>query len=117
MQTAYFPYHNPQSAIQFNWPETERIDFVFYGINEPEKTLPNYLLNRCTAIWKFKSFKITLMEKQNERLLTVMLSHNPTSGNFFIDFYNDGKLCLGSIVINEQQAIWYSRELGIKILE
>jgi len=48
------------------------------------------------------------------RLLKVELSHNPYSGNFFIDFWDDGK-CLGSVKITEQQAHWYSIVLQIKI--
>jgi len=75
-----------------------------------------YLLSRFAIVFAFAVPYLSRMEKQVERLLTVELSRNPTSGNFFIDFSDNG-VVLCSVKITEAQALWYGTQLSIKILE
>lgn len=50
-----------------------------------------------------------------ERCLTIKLSHNETSKNFFIDFW-DGREYLVSEKISEAHAMALSKHLLIKIM-
>ncbi len=74
-----------------------------------------FILSRFAIVSRALVYYLSRMEKQVERVLTVTLSHNPTSKNFFIDLSDSGK-CLCSVKITEAQAQWYSTQLSIKIL-
>lgn len=57
-----------------------------------------------------------IIDKVDSKLLKVSISYSQHSGHFFIDFEENG-ICLPSVQITESQALAYSREFGIKILQ
>jgi len=54
--------------------------------------------------------------KKIERQLIVGLSFHEHSGNFFMTFEEPGGHCLPAVKLTEEQALYYSKEFGIKII-
>lgn len=52
--------------------------------------------------------------KEEKKSLIVDMSYHEHSGNFFINF-SDEAGCIVSVRVTENQAMFYSNQLGIKV--